>query len=70
VRIAFAGHWHRNALGFDGRFEMVTSGPVGYPLGQDPPGYRTVEIGDDVTHEYHPLERPQPDPGEDPAGSA
>lgn len=54
VRIAFAGHWHRNAIAFDRDFEMVTTGPVGYPLGKDPSGYRVVEIeGDDVKHEYH-----------------
>jgi 3',5'-cyclic AMP phosphodiesterase CpdA len=69
VRIAFAGHWHRNAVAYDGEFEMVTTGPVGYPLGQDPPGYRTVEIGDEVTHEYHPLVRPEPAPGEHGSGS-
>jgi len=55
VRIAFAGHWHRNALAFDGPFEMVTTGPVGYPLGEDPSGYRMVEVGEDVVHRYHPL---------------
>jgi 3',5'-cyclic AMP phosphodiesterase CpdA len=59
VRIAFAGHWHRNAIAFDGEFEMVTTGPVGYPLGKDPSGYRVVEIeGDDVKHQYHALVDP------------
>jgi 3',5'-cyclic AMP phosphodiesterase CpdA len=65
VEIGFAGHWHRNAIAHDGAFEMVTTGPVGYPLGEDPPGYRTVEIGDEVTHEYHPLVRPESFPTQD-----
>ncbi len=56
VEIGFAGHWHRNAIAWDGDFQMVTSGPVGYPLGADPSGYRIVEVTDDgVSHEYRPL---------------
>ena len=56
VKIGFAGHWHRNALAYDGEFEMVTSGPVGYPLGDDPSGLRIVDVGEDrVLHEYVPL---------------
>lgn len=58
VKIAFAGHWHRNSLAFDGDFQMVTSGPVGYPLGEDPSGYRVVEVGSGgITHRYEPLDR-------------
>ena len=57
VPVMFAGHWHRNAYSGDGGFEMVTSGPVGYPLGDDPPGYRVVSVENgDVHHEYHPLD--------------
>lgn len=56
VKIGFAGHWHRNSLAYDGDFEMVTSGPVGYPLGDDPSGVRIVDVGPDrVLHEYVPL---------------
>ncbi|MDH3500383.1 MAG: metallophosphoesterase [Acidimicrobiia bacterium] len=56
VRIGFAGHYHRNATASDGGFTQVTSGPVGYPLGVDPSGYRLVEISDSkVTHAYHAL---------------
>ena len=56
VRNAFAGHWHRNAIGRDGDLEMVTSGPVGYPLGNDPSGFRIVRVDPDrITHEYLPL---------------
>lgn len=59
VRFGFAGHWHRNAIGIDGGFTQVTSGPVGYPLGDDPSGYRVVEItAEEVAHEYHSLDEP------------
>jgi 3',5'-cyclic AMP phosphodiesterase CpdA len=54
---AFAGHWHRNSVARDGAFEMVTSGPVGYPLGDDPSGIRVVRVesGRVVHHRYHSL---------------
>jgi len=56
VRLGLAGHWHRNGLAFDGSFEMVTTGPVGYPLGHDPSGFRIVEFEDGVfSHSYRPL---------------
>ncbi len=56
VKIGFAGHWHRNAIATDGSFTQVTSGPVGYPLGDDPSGYRIVDVSQsDVRHEYLPL---------------
>ena len=33
--------------------QMVTSGPVGYPLGDDPSGLRIVKVYDDrIEHEY------------------
>jgi 3',5'-cyclic AMP phosphodiesterase CpdA len=53
---AFAGHWHRNSLARDGGFEMVTSGPVGYPLGTDPSGIRVVRVESArILHHYHSL---------------
>lgn len=56
IRIGFAGHWHRNSMAFAEEFEMVTSGPVGYPLGEDPSGIRLVDVGSDrVLHQYVPL---------------
>jgi len=56
VRIALAGHWHRNNVSVDDGFEMIASGPVGYPLGSDPSGFRMVDVfADRVTHEYIPL---------------
>ena len=63
VRYGFAGHWHRNAIATEGTFTQVTSGPVGYPLGNDPSGYRVVSLGPaGLSHEYHALDdwRSQP----------
>ena len=53
VSVYFAGHWHRNNYAADGDFQMVTSGSVGYPLGDDPSGLRVVKVYDDrIEHEY------------------
>jgi 3',5'-cyclic AMP phosphodiesterase CpdA len=57
VRNVFAGHYHRNALGRDGDLEMITTGPVGKPLGTDPSGLRIVIVTrDSVAHRYYPLD--------------
>jgi 3',5'-cyclic AMP phosphodiesterase CpdA len=56
VRIGFAGHWHRNSVGRAGDFEMVTTGPVGYPLGRDPSGFTIVDYADGrFSHSYRLL---------------
>ena len=56
VRYVFAGHYHRNALGRDGDLEMITSGPVGQPLGTDPSGIRLVTVRDNgLEHRYYTL---------------
>jgi hypothetical protein len=53
VRYVFAGHYHRNAYGRDGTLEMITSGPVGRPLGADPSGIRIVTVKSDMLeHTY------------------
>jgi 3',5'-cyclic AMP phosphodiesterase CpdA len=53
VRYIFAGHYHRNAYASDGELEMITSGPVGRPLGPDASGLRLVRIGADrLEHSY------------------
>jgi len=53
VRQVFAGHYHRNELGRDGDLEMVTSGPVGMPLGGAKSGIRVVTVKDGtVTHKF------------------
>lgn len=56
VRAMFAGHLHRNTFAeFDG-MQMVSSGPVGYPLGDDPSGYRIVNLDrNGMSHEYRAL---------------
>ena len=56
VSHVFAGHYHRNAFGRDGELEMVTTGPVGRPLGEDESGFRLVHVEPDgIAHEYIPL---------------
>ena len=53
VRAVFAGHYHRNAYGLAGTMEMVTTGPVGRPLGKDPSGFRIVTVHDTkIQHQY------------------
>lgn len=53
VRYVFAGHYHRNAFGTDGELEMITNGPVGRPLGDDPSGMRMVIVRPDrLEHRY------------------
>jgi 3',5'-cyclic AMP phosphodiesterase CpdA len=46
VRYLFAGHYHRNSYGRDGEMEMVTTGPVGMPLGNARSGIRLVWVND------------------------
>ena len=56
VRYIVAGHYHRNSLGKDGDLEMITSGPVGQPLGMDPSGIRIVTVKDTgLEHRYYTL---------------
>jgi predicted phosphodiesterase len=44
VHNVFAGHYHRNALGQTDSLRLVTTGPVGKPLGPDPSGIRVVIV--------------------------
>ena len=58
VSAVFAGHYHRNGEGRDGTLEMITTGPVGRPLGDDPSGFRVVRVLEDrIEHEYHALDQ-------------
>lgn len=57
VRQIFAGHYHRNAGGRAGNIEMITTGPVGRPLGSDSSGFRIVNVdGTSVNHKYYALD--------------
>ena len=57
VTHVFSGHLHRNALGNDGDLEMVVTGPVGRPLGDDSSGFRiiTYDAGQ-ISHQYYSLD--------------
>lgn len=55
VTHVFAGHYHRNEAGRDGPLEMVTTGPVGKPLGKESrSGLRVVTVNDTgIHHQYY-----------------
>lgn len=56
VNYSFCGHYHRNALARDGNLEIVTTGPVGKPLGRDGSGMRVVIVRDNrIEHRYYEL---------------
>ena len=53
VSAVFTGHLHRNNYQKIGNTELVSNGPVGFPLGEDPSGIRHVRVDDNsLTHEY------------------
>lgn len=57
IKANFAGHWHRNNYAMDKGINVITSGPVGYPLGDDPSGFRVVEVtSEKIEHKYYSLE--------------
>ena len=54
VSHVFAGHWHKNNYAADGGLQVITSSAVGYPLGDDPSGYRVVRVFEDrIEHDYY-----------------
>ncbi|NQW21489.1 MAG: metallophosphoesterase [Chloroflexi bacterium] len=56
VQTVFAGHWHRNHIASDGGLEVVVTSALGYPLGDDPSGYRVVSVSDDdLSHRFRVL---------------
>jgi serine/threonine-protein phosphatase CPPED1 len=57
VQHVFAGHYHRNAEGVDGALSMVTTGPVGKPLGPDGSGMRLVHFAKRWESPYFDLGR-------------
>jgi serine/threonine-protein phosphatase CPPED1 len=57
VKYIFAGHLHKNAIGQDGNLEMITTGPVGKPLGRDSSGFRVVKVeGNKILQQYYSLD--------------
>lgn len=56
VDFVFTGHLHKNNYKKLGSTELVSTVPVGFPLGNDPSGIRHVQVhGDFLTHEYSAL---------------
>ncbi len=57
VSAVMAGHYHRNALARDGSLEMITTGPVGMPLGEGTQsGIRVVIVRDSgLEHRFYAL---------------
>ena len=54
VSHVFAGHYHQLALAHAGDLEMVTTGPVGMPLGGARSGIRVVKVSDSgIEHRYY-----------------
>ena len=57
VRYVFAGHLHKNAIGTDGNLTIVTTGPIGKPLGKDSSGFRIVTVnGSKFGYPYYRLD--------------
>ena len=60
VGVVFTGHLHRNNYKKVGSTELISTGPVGFPLGDDPSGIRIVQVNDgSLTHKYSPLNSQQ-----------
>jgi 3',5'-cyclic AMP phosphodiesterase CpdA len=57
VRALISGHYHRNAVARTGSIDMITTGPVGKPLGDNPQsGMRVVIVRDDgLSHRFYSL---------------
>ncbi len=56
VDYIFAGHYHNNASGNYGPLQMITTGPVGRPLGDVPSGFRIVKVfKNQIEHRYYGL---------------
>ena len=57
VRALISGHYHRNAIAKAGSIDMITTGPVGKPLGDNhQSGIRVVIVRDDgLSHRFYSL---------------
>jgi serine/threonine-protein phosphatase CPPED1 len=57
VKYVFAGHLHKNAIGTDGNLTIVTTGPIGKPLGKDSSGFRIITVnGNKFSYPYYSLD--------------
>jgi 3',5'-cyclic AMP phosphodiesterase CpdA len=57
IKYVFAGHLHHNAIGRDGDLQIISTGPVGMPIGRDPSGLRVVSTGGDKIYwKYYSLD--------------
>lgn len=53
VRYVFCGHYHRNTGGKYKDLELVVTSAIGAPLGDDPCGFRAVNVAEkDMQHKY------------------
>jgi UDP-2,3-diacylglucosamine pyrophosphatase LpxH len=58
VKKLFCGHYHRNAIARDGELEVITTGPVGKPLGNDGSGLRIIQVRDEgIEHRYFEFDK-------------
>lgn len=57
VKYLMSGHYHRNALATDDGVEMITTGPIGMPLGEGTQSGIRVAIvtGAGLTHRFYAL---------------
>ena len=56
VSAVFTGHLHKNNYQKLGGTELVSTGPVGFPIGNDPSGIRHVQLTEhSLTHKYSTL---------------
>ncbi len=58
VSAVFSGHWHKCHYVDHKGIQMVKTGAVGYPLGEDPSGFRIVKVFQDrIEHQYYGLDQ-------------
>ncbi len=56
VTACFSGHYHRNAQARYKKIELITTGPIGKHLGEDPSGFRLVKVtSEGISHTYQAL---------------
>lgn len=58
VDFAVAGHYHREALGHDGKLTMTTTAPIAVPMGPEPVGFKVFKVYKDrVEFQYYGLQQ-------------